>query len=105
MNNQNATELFIAKPTEGTVIGVRAYADNQNLVNVRIADGVTEIGAKAFCRCCSLTSVVIPDSVTNIGNSAFRSCSGLTSLSLPGRFRGNTSSMGIPDGCTVTFRN
>ena len=42
-NNQN-NDVFIAKPTEGTAIGSKAYKNRLDLVHVQIADGVTEIG-------------------------------------------------------------
>lgn len=45
MDRQTDAELFIAKPTEGTVIGKEANWGNSNLVNVRIADGVDETTA------------------------------------------------------------
>ena len=95
----------ITIPDSVTSIGEYAFYGCSGLTLITIPDSVTSIGNYAFSGCSGLTSITIPDSVTNIGNSAFRSCSGLTSLSLPGRFEGNTSSMGIPDGCTVTFRD
>ena len=52
-----------------------------------------------------ITTYVVPDSVMNIADDAFSHCNGLVSISLPGRFRGNTGNMGIPSGCTVTFRD
>ena len=65
---------IIGEPTVETIIGKHAYASNQQLVKVRIADGVTEIGDFAFEYCMNLASVVIPDSMTEIGSEAFDGC-------------------------------
>ena len=94
----------IAIPDSVTNIGVSAFASCYGLTSISIPDSVTNIGELAFSGCSGLTSITIPDTVTSIGGSAFARCSGLTLLSLPKRFEGNTSYMGIPSGCTVTFR-
>ena len=85
-------------------IGFDAFYGCRKLTSVMIPDSVTRIGSFAFYNCSGLTSITIPDSVASIESGAFSGCSGLTSLSLPSRFEGNTSNMGIPNGCTVTFR-
>ena len=92
-------------PDGVTSIGDESFSSCSGLTAITIPDGVTSIGSYAFSNCSGLTSVTIPDSVTRIGYHAFSDCSGLRSLSLPGRFRGNTSNMSIPSGCTVTFRD
>ena len=60
-----------------------AFCGCEELVSVRIPDGVTRIGYGVFSDCSGLTSVVIPDGVTSIGDFAFSGCSGLTSVMLP----------------------
>ena len=95
----------VAIPDSVASIGNHAFANCLGLTSITIPGSVTSIGNYAFYGCSGLTSVTIPDSVTSIGGWAFYDCSKLTSLSLPGRFRGNTSNMGIPSGCTVVFRD
>ncbi len=53
------------------------YADK--IMNVYIADTITDIGAYAF-RNCNLKSVSIPASVTRIGRGAFTNCDSLTAV-------------------------
>ena len=73
-SQQNPNDAIIVKPSEGTVIGEYAYENKTNLVNVIIAEGVTEIREGAFSGCTSLESIFIPDSVTEIGAHAFQCC-------------------------------
>ena len=94
----------ITIPDGVTSIGNDAFSNCSKLTSVTIPDSVTSIGNSAFWWCGALTTITIPDGVISIGNNAFSSCSSLATLSLPGRFEGNTSNMGIPSGCTVTFR-
>lgn len=74
----------------------------KGLQSISIPNTVTSIGNQAFYSCTSLKTLVIPRTVTSIGSSAF-SNSGLKTLYLPSHFKGNTSGMGIPSGCTVVF--
>ncbi len=53
------------------------------VVNLVIADGVTEIGRDAFNGWTELRTVDIPDSVTRIGPGAFAGCTSLLSIDLP----------------------
>ena len=116
-------------PDGVTSIGSYAFYNCSGLTgSLTIPDGVTSIGSYAFYNCSGLRSVTIPDSVTSIGesafsgcfwieelfvpgdvatieSSAFSGCTGLARLSLPSRFSGNTDSMGIPEGCVVSFYN
>ncbi|MGA3143846.1 MAG: leucine-rich repeat domain-containing protein [Verrucomicrobiota bacterium] len=91
--NQNQTTLIAypeaktgsyAIPNSVTNIGVNAFADCMNLLNVTIPNSVISIGGGAFRYCVSLTSVTIPNSVTNIGFIAFANCSGLTGVYFQG---------------------
>ena len=95
----------ISIPDSMTSIGDSMFSGCRELTSVAIPNSVTSIGRDAFQGCSKLMTITIPSSVLSIGNDAFFNCSNLTLLSLPGRFRGNTSKMGIPSGCTVTFRD
>ena len=97
-------------PNGVTSIGLSAFEDGMNLVDVEIPNSVTSIGNWAFQNCTSLTGVVIPDSVTSIGSSAFSGCTSLTSVVISNSvtsighssFRNCTSlgSVVIPEGVT-----
>ena len=83
---------------------------NDDIVSVKIEDGVTSIGDGAFESCESMTNVTIPDSVTSIGDSAFMNCTNLKNIVVPGSVTriGNAAFSGchslkefiIPDGVT-----
>ncbi len=126
LDGEEITDLVI--PDGVTRIGNYAFYDCSGLTSVTIPDSVKSIGNDAFRNCSGLRSVTIPDSVTSIGfdvfrnccwieelfipgdvatieSSAFSGCTGLARLSLPSRFSGNTDSMGIPEGCVVSFYN
>ena len=93
----------VALPDGVPCIGGNAFSDCSHLTSISIPDSVTRIGSWAFYNCSGLTSMVIPTSVTRIELSAFYNCNGLKTLFLPFRFQGRTSSMGIPNGCTIRF--
>lgn len=65
-----------------TIIGKAAFSGCSRLTSIIIPDSVTGIGFAAFYYCIGLTSIIIPDSVTIIGNGAFAGCSGLTSVTI-----------------------
>lgn len=87
------------------------YGRRDDIVRVKIQDGVTSIGSCAFIAC-SMTSITIPDSVTRIGSYAFQSCSNLTSITLPDSITSigfapfydciNLTSAVLPGGVTST---
>jgi len=58
------------------------FANDPNLANVTIANGVTSIVETMFEDTSSLSNLTIPASVTNIGQSTFQSCSYLTNVTL-----------------------
>ena len=66
-----------------TEIGERAFANNKQIKNVILPEGITNIRDNAFEGCTSLKSISIPDSVSKIGTFAFSGCTELTSISLP----------------------
>lgn len=65
--------------------GEGEYKSRKDIVNVVIADGVTEIADRAFYGCSSIKSVVIPGSVTKIGRYAFSGCKSLTNITYKGK--------------------
>jgi hypothetical protein len=60
-----------------------SYIDSSELVNVVIADTVTEIHVGAFKNCKNLVSVVFPKSLTKIWDKAFLNCDALGSITIP----------------------
>jgi len=61
-----------------TAIRDYAFAQNEALTYLTIANSVTNIGAFAFFYCTSLPRVTIPDSVISMGTQAFQDCASLT---------------------------
>ena len=60
-----------------TAIGPYAFANREDLKEVKISNSVTIIGDYAFWGCVSLGKVTIPNSVTTIGVDAFNGCTNL----------------------------
>lgn len=86
------------------IIEEDAFADDEDLINVIIPDGIIEIEDSAFWGCPNLTSLIIPNTVKKIGATAFENCTSLTHITIPdsltkiGRnaFKGCTSLSLIP---------
>lgn len=57
---------------------------SNDILALKVADGVTSVGDFAFSGCTKLASVTLPASVTRIGVEAFRNCGALPSVTLPG---------------------
>ena len=57
--------------------------DCRRLVEVTLAEGLTELGNSMFLDCVSLQAVTIPDSVSQIGESTFSGCTDLQHVTLP----------------------
>ena len=96
-------------PATVTTISPYAFADCDNLQEIRLPDGLTNIGESAFWDCGGLTSMAIPAGVTAINDETFYSCSSLHTVILPEQVKsiGNQAfsftglrSVNIPD--TVT---
>ncbi len=66
-----------------TTIGVGAFFECLNLLNVIIPDSVKQIDGYAFYKCTNLVNITIPDSVNTIGDKAFSFCSSLTYVTIP----------------------
>lgn len=69
-------------PDNVKTIGDAAFAWCDNLVSVKLGNGLTEIGKAAFNSCRSLNSITIPNNVESINQGAFQQCSGLKTLTL-----------------------
>lgn len=54
-----------------------------NIIDIRIQNGVTTIGTRAFYSCNNLISVIIPRSISNIGDYAFYSCDNMNDITIP----------------------
>ena len=62
--------------------GENPFANNEQIKQVVIEEGITHIGEYVFANCTSLASITIPDSVTGIGQYAF-SGSAVKSIVIP----------------------
>ena len=59
------------------------FAENENIKELIIPDGVTKIENYAFESCINLTTVTIPTSVTDMGRYSFSRCDKLSVITLP----------------------
>ena len=66
-----------------SVIGEWAFADNDDLEEVILPEGIVMIDTGAFEGCNTLLRVELPDSMLIIGDMAFYYCTGLTGVELP----------------------
>jgi uncharacterized protein YjdB len=64
-------------------IGLFAFKNCENLINVTIPKSITTIGDFAFQNCTGLKSLDVPNSVSTIKTGAFSGCTGLTSFIIP----------------------
>ena len=65
-----------------TSIAKNAFANNPNLVKIKIGKNVETIGAGAFKNCTALKDITIPAQVKKIGKQAFYGCSKLKSVTI-----------------------
>ena len=77
------SDSAVSVPPTVTVIGPRAFDNNDSLVAVTFPEGMTTVGAMAFRFCLGLTSVGFSSTVTTIGESAFKGCTGLSPFTIP----------------------
>lgn len=63
-----------------TEIGDNAFTDCENLLSVRIPEGIVKIGKSAFSYCRELTEISLPESLRSIGDSAFFACKKLSRI-------------------------
>ncbi len=72
----------IVIPDNVKSIGDCAFMSCENLVSIKLGNGLTEIGKSAFADCSSLISITIPDNVTTINQGAFNGCLRLETIIL-----------------------
>lgn len=53
------------------------------IVSVKISDGITNLGSQIFAKCHGITTVELPSTLATLGSNAFMCCSRLTNISLP----------------------
>ena len=70
-------------PQDIKVIGMGAFVNCTNLVDITIPDSVTAIELRAFDNCTSLTKITIPSGVTTINDGTFFGCTSLTDVTIP----------------------
>jgi len=83
--DDSATEIDIPSEIEGlpvTIIGYKAFYNNDNLKNVTIPDSVISIEDHSFGTCDGLKSITIPDSVISIGEGSFSGCDYLANVTI-----------------------
>ncbi len=69
-------------PDNVKTIGDYAFYWCENLVSVKLGNGLTEIGKVAFNGCRSLNSITIPNNVESINFAAFGNCYSLNAITL-----------------------
>ncbi len=65
-----------------TAIGPSAFAYNDAITSVKVAEGVERVEKFAFRYARYITKIILPDSVTEIGNGAFSDCVRMTEIYL-----------------------
>ncbi len=86
----NAEKLVIPAEIDGkkvSRIGDSAFAEQESLKSVEVADGVTALMDYAFLYCKNLEKITLPESVVSIGDHAFLSCRSLQTIKIPDKVR------------------
>jgi hypothetical protein len=63
--------------------GDAPFANNEQIKNVIIDEGITHIGNYVFSSCHNIQSIELPKSLTGIGEYVFENCSSLTNIDIP----------------------
>ena len=80
----NCDQLVSLKIENGIQrIGKQAFYQCSRLVSVDMASSIQEIGEGAFENCSELRNINLPDDLTTLPNSIFKNCSKLSDLALP----------------------
>ena len=73
----NDADIIVPNQIDGkmiTAISNCAFQGNPNVVNLTVAEGISNIGSNTFENCKNLTTVNLPESLTVISGNAFRRC-------------------------------
>ncbi len=76
-------EEKVVVPDGITIIGEKAFADNEAIGRVILPDSIREICSEAFSDCLLLQTINIPEGLEYIGKSAFENCAKLIRADLP----------------------
>lgn len=63
--------------------GGAPFANNEQIKNLIIDEGITHIGNYVFSSCHNIQSIELPESLTGIGEYVFENCSSLTNIDIP----------------------
>ena len=63
--------------------GDNPFANNDQIKNVIIEEGITHLGNYVFSSCHYIQSVELPESLISIGEYVFENCTALTNISIP----------------------
>lgn len=80
--NINSSEALLIQPEHPDYIFDGEFAENPDLIDIIIPNGIKRIEKWAFDRCDELKSVFIPESVASIGETAFFYCDSLVSITI-----------------------
>jgi len=67
-----------------TTLGIGAFAESQNLIEITLPETLTDLGFATFMNCHNLQQINIPDNIKVISQMTFYRCSSLTKIELPG---------------------
>ncbi len=67
-----------------TSLGIGAFAESQNLLEITLPETLTDLGLAAFMNCHNLQRINIPDNIKEIPQMTFYRCSSLREIELPG---------------------
>lgn len=73
----------ITLPSNITVVGKYAFANCQNLSNVKLSDNIVRLEDRCFYQDHKLNQIDIPDTLEYIGPAVFAECDKLTSIIIP----------------------
>ena len=59
------------------------FENNQNIIKVKVEEGVTSLGWSAFGWCENITSIILPETLETISSYAFSWCTSLTRVKIP----------------------